>query len=232
MIMKKSIFGFMMLVLFLMNSCISTEQFKKNSTKWEKDIAAFEALDRSEKYPENAVLFMGSSSIRLWSTLQEQMKPYSVIQRGFGGSNMADLSMYTKRIVYPHQFQAVVIFVANEITVSPNDRNARETGALYKEVVHSIREKYQKQPIFLIEVTPSRKRWEKWDQIKETNSELKRICTKEKNMYFIETANFYLNEKGLPREELFRDDKLHLNDAGYKIWGDIIKKKLDSLLNN
>jgi hypothetical protein len=37
--------------------------------RWEAAIAAFEADDRAVDYPEDAVLFIGSSSIRGWSTL-------------------------------------------------------------------------------------------------------------------------------------------------------------------
>ena len=100
-----------------LSSCDVSRKYTAEATKrWEKDIVKFEQLDRTEKYPDNAVLFVGSSSIRLWSTLKEDVAPFPVIQRGFGGSKFSDVAVYAKRIVYPHKFRALVIYEGNDIT--------------------------------------------------------------------------------------------------------------------
>ena len=111
-----------LLLVGFLTSCNVTQKYSKGtSAQWETDILKFEQLDKNEKDPDNAILFAGSSSIRLWSTLKEDVAPYPVIQRGFGGSKFSDLAVYTKRIVYPHKFNGLVIFEANDITGSATD---------------------------------------------------------------------------------------------------------------
>jgi len=214
-------------------SCNVSRKYTAEATKnWEKDIVKFEQLDKSEKDPDNAIFFAGSSSIRLWSTLKEDVSPYPVIQRGFGGSKFSDLAVYAKRIVYPHQFKALVIFEANDITGSKTDKSPEEVVKLFRQIVRTVRKKYAEQPIFLFEITPTKSRWAVWPTVKTTNKMLKESCSKLHNTYFIETAAAYLNKEGEPRKELFIKDMLHQNHEGYVIWGDLVRKKLDEVLTH
>ena len=214
-------------------SCNVSRKYTAEATKnWEKDIVKFEQLDKSEKDPDNAIFFAGSSSIRLWSTLKEDVSPYPVIQRGFGGSKFSDLAVYAKRIVYPHQFKALVIFEANDITGSKTDKSPEDVVKLFRQIVRTVRKKYAEQPIFLFEITPTKSRWAVWPTVKTTNKMLKESCSKLHNTYFIETAAAYLNKEGEPRKELFIKDMLHQNHEGYVIWGDLVRKKLDEVLTH
>lgn len=212
--------------LIFISTSFAQEKQVQATSKWEGEIAAFDKLNQTEKYSEHSILFTGSSSIRLWSTLKEDMAPYPVIQRGFGGSNSPAVLQYIERIAYPHQLDAVVMFIANDITGSPNDLTPQESSENFGKIVKVLRAKYKKQPIFIIEITPTGSRWRKWTVIQEDNAKLKALCKKEKKVYFIETALSFLNEKGEPRNELFRDDLLHLNPEGYKIWSALVKAEL------
>ena len=116
-----------LLIIVILISCSVTHKYVNESeAKWGKDILDFEQQDKLEKDPGNAILFAGSSSIRLWSTLKEDVAPYPVIQRGFGGSKFSDLAVFAERIIYPHQFRALVIFEANDITGSTADKTPAE----------------------------------------------------------------------------------------------------------
>ena len=221
-----------LLVIVLLTSCSVSRKYTKEATaKWEKDILKFEQLDKSEQDPSNGILFAGSSSIRLWSTLKEDVAPYQVIQRGFGGSKFSDLAVYAKRIIYPHQFRALVLFEANDITGSKTDKTPEEVVKLFGNIVKTVRQKYKEQPIFLLEITPTKSRWPVWPTIKQTNQLLKEACSKMHNTYFIETASAYLDKDGEPRKELFIKDMLHQNHDGYLIWGNLVRKKLDEVLS-
>ena len=223
--------GLSLLLTGLLISCSINRKYTKDSAaKWGKDILNFEQRDYSEKDPENAILFAGSSSIRLWSTLKEDVAPYPVIQRGFGGSKFSDLAVFADRIIYPHQFRAIVIFEANDITGSSTDKAPAEVAKLFVDIVRTVRRKYADQPVFVLEITPTPSRWSVWPKIRETNQLLKDACTRLHNTYFIETSAAYLNKAGEPRSELFIKDKLHQNHEGYQIWGDLIRKKLDQVL--
>lgn len=221
----------LLLAGFLVSCNVSRKYTKEASQKWEADIVKFEQLDQREKDPANAILFVGSSSIRLWSTLKEDVAPYPVIQRGFGGSKFSDLAVYVRRIVYPHQFRAIVIFEANDITGSAADKSPGEVVKLFRNIIRNVRQKYPDQPIFLVEITPTPSRWAVWPVVKQTNQMLKESCSKMHNTYFIETASAYLNEAGEPRKELFIKDILHQNRDGYIIWGKLISNKLDEILS-
>lgn len=221
-----------LLGMVLIVSCsVSRKYTKEASEKWEQDILKFEQLDKTNPDPANSILFAGSSSIRLWSTIQEDVAPYPVIQRGFGGSKFSDLAIYADRIVYPHQFKALVIFEANDITGSKNDKSPEEVVRLFRNIVQTVRKKFADQPIFLIEITPTKSRWAVWPLIKQVNNQLKQECNKLHNTYFIDSAAAYLNINGEPRTELFVKDMLHQNKDGYKIWGALIKARLDEVLS-
>lgn len=213
-------------------SCSPLKKYENHVQGWEPDIRKFEQQDSLQRYSDDAVLFMGSSSIRLWSTLQYDMQPYHVIQRGFGGSKISDLAWYTPRIVYPHKCKAVVIFIANDITGSEEDKSPQEIATLFRYIVKTIRKKMPQVPIFYIEVTPTESRWEVWPKIQEGNQMVKNQTKKMPDVYFIETADYFLNDQGKPVASLFLKDKLHLNADGYKVWTRVIKQNLDKVLKN
>ena len=197
---------------------------------WEKDIQKFEQLDNSEKYPDDAILFAGSSSIRLWTSLDKDMAPYHIIQRGYGGAKLSDFVVYAGRIFDPHQCKAIVLFIANDITGTQLDKTPKEVAALFRNVLRTIRKMHPATPVFWIAITPTASRWKVWSEIQKANSLIKEICDNQKNTYFIKTDFAFLNEKGVPNDELFRDDKLHLTEKGYAVWTEIIKKELNNVL--
>ncbi len=224
--MKKYIFT--TLFLFLIGCFTAISQDLKYSY-WEKDIQKFEDFDSIESYSEDALLFTGSSSIRLWSTIKEDMAPYEVIQRGYGGAKLDDYLYYSKRIIYPHLVKAIVIFIANDISGAENDKSPEEVLQLFLNLVDTIREKFLVIPIFWIEITPTNSRWNVWIEISKANQLIKNKCEELDNVYFIETSFAFIGEEGKPKSELFVEDQLHLNSEGYRIWAEIIKEKLSVL---
>jgi lysophospholipase L1-like esterase len=157
------------------------------------------------------------------------MAPYHVIHRGFGGSKFSDLACYIGRIVYPHTLKGIVIFEANDISGSKTDKTPGEVAELFRYIVKQIRKKFPVTPVFLIEITPTESRWAVWPNIREANRMLKEDCENLPHVYFIETASWYLNDKGLPRKELVKADQLHQNREGYHIWSKLIKDQLDKV---
>ena len=205
-------------------------EYEPAAKQWEADIRRFERLDSTETDPANAILFTGSSSIRLWETIREDMAPYPVIQRGFGGSKMSDVAVYVKRIVYPHQFRALAIFVANDITGGADDKTPEQVAGLFAHIHRVVRKKYPAQPVYFIEITPTNSRWKVWPQVSQANRLIKAFCEQNRNTYFIDTAAAFTGPDGKPRAGLFISDQLHLNREGYKLWAEIIRKKMNATL--
>ena len=218
----------------LIYSCSPIKKYQQDPgvLSWEKHIREFEKKDSLQSDPDHAILFTGSSSIRLWSSLEEDMTPFPVIQRGYGGAHLTDFAVYCKRIIYPHQFDAMVLFVANDIAGQKQDREPEEVLKLFNYIVKQVRKKYSTQPIFFIEITPTNSRWKAWDKISAANALVRKKCLNTKGLYFIETASAFLGEDGKPMSNLFREDQLHLNKDGYAIWTRLIKNELAAVLGN
>lgn len=198
---------------------------------WEGEIAGLEALDRTHTDPKNAVLLLGSSSIRLWEDAAEMLAPYPIIRRGYGGARYSDLVVFAKRLISPHEYRAVVVFVANDITGSANDSSVDEVRKMVLHVVSVSQEHQPESPVLLVEVTPTPSRWKVWPQIRELNAMMREVALTHPGVSFISTAEYYLDSHDQPRPELFIKDQLHLNEPGYRIWAQIIRRRIDEVLD-
>ena len=220
-------------LLLLLCACSPLKKFDSTGLKWETSIKQLEDLNETEYYSDQAILFIGSSSIRRWDSIKEDVNPYKPIKRGYGGAHYYDLIHFTKRLVSPHKVKAIAIFVANDITGEKegiNDLSPKEVLNLAKFVVKQIRKTHKKTPIFFIETTPTSSRWKVWNKISKANDLIKYFTSKNKNMFYIDTRTFYIKSNGMPNDEFFIADKLHLNNKGYKLWGKIIKESFDKNL--
>jgi GDSL-like Lipase/Acylhydrolase family len=222
----------LLLISLAILSCSPVSKYRNlpEVKAWENDIRKFEQLDNNEKYSTDAILFAGSSSIKLWSTLEQDMAPYPVIQRGYGGAKLSDFAVYADRIFAPHPCRAIVLFVANDITGGESDKSPKEVADLFRYVLMTIRKTHPDTPVYWIAITPTAARWSVWDQIQKANNAISEVCRQNRNTWFIRTDFAFLDEQGKPRTELFIDDKLHLNQKGYAIWTEIIKKELEKAL--
>ena len=198
--------------------------------KWESAITKLEALDKTEAHPDDAILFVGSSSIRRWDTIATDMAPYHPIRRGFGGSRWSDVAIFADRLITPHKFRAVVFFVANDISGRDSDKSPDEVAALFAHVWQRVRAHAPDAPVFYIAVTPTPSRWAAWSKTKAANSKVSEFCSSKNNTWFIGTESIYLDANGQPRPDLFVADRLHLNPEGYTRWAAAIKSHLDTVL--
>ncbi len=198
--------------------------------RWEPDLAALEARDRTESHPPDSLLLVGSSSIRLWDSVAADLAPYHPIQRGFGGARFADVAVFARRLISPHRFRALVLFVANDVTGSPDDARPEEVAGWFGHIVEVARTVQPEAVIFCLEITPTPARWAAWPKIREVNRALARECARRPGVHFIPTAHAFLTPEGRPAADLFRDDGLHLNALGYRIWSAILKSHLDARL--
>jgi lysophospholipase L1-like esterase len=205
--------------------------YVESATKrWEGDIAKLETLNASESYPEDAILFIGSSSIRLWDNIAQDMSPYTPIRRGYGGARFSDLVVFAKRLITPHQYQALVVFVGNDVTGKPDDPTAEQVQRLAQYICRVSRAHQPDAPVFLIEVTPTESRFEHWTKICAVNAKLRELALTQPGIHFIATAEHYMDESKQPLKKYFREDRLHQNEAGYAVWSELIKQKLDAVL--
>jgi len=203
---------------------------RKAIGKWEKDIKRLEARDATESDPEDAIMFIGSSSIRRWSDIATDMAPFRTIQRGYGGAKYSDVAIFAKRLLHPHEYRALVIFVGNDVQGKTEDHTPEQVEELVRYIVSVSNNHQADAPVFLIEVTPTSKRFSAWPAIRKVNARLREVALSTPNTHFIATAEHYLDPEGRPRDELFVSDLLHLNEAGYDQWAKLIRSRIAETL--
>ena len=194
----------------------------EDPTVWEQDIIK---LEETTQGPAGSTLFTGSSSIRLWSTLAEDMAPIPVIQRGFGGAKMEDVRYYAQRLVAAQSPEAIVIFVGTNDITPGNTKDPQTLLLKYQEIIDVIRKEHADTPIYYIAITPSPSRWEVWDIAVQTNELILQYTADEPGLHFIDTSSALLNN-GVPNPDLYLFDGLHLNQQGYAQWTRIIRDRL------
>jgi len=201
---------------------------KNPSAKWEKDISAFEAQDKTSPPPEGAVLFIGSSTIRLWKTLKEDFPEYKVINRGFGGSQIADSVYYADRIVIPYKPKMIVFYAGG------NDINAGKAPEVvaedFKKFVDKVRGKLPDVRIAFMATAPSPKRWAQVDKQRKVNQLVKEYIAQGSNMDYIDGFDVFLGQDGQPKPELYVADKLHNSAEGYKLRVSLVKPYVDKCM--
>ena len=225
---------YIIVAIILLSSCSIQKKYQDHKYEFEEEI---QQLELKKDYADKSeyLLFIGSSSIRLWSSVSEDIETYKSVMRGYGGAHYYDLIHFIDRLTKNHRkAKAVVLFVANDITGNKDDQKLELKPKEVKKLFVAVYKRIRKQlgndiPIFKIETTPTIKRWKVWPEISKANDLIKAYTENRKNVYFISTRDYYLNDNGEPIKEYFVEDQLHLNIKGYKLWGEIIKKEIEKI---
>ena len=192
---------------------------------FEKEILAFEASDKTNPPPQGAVLFIGSSSIRLWKTLTTDFQKQKVINRGFGGSQISDSVNYAGRIAIPYHPRLIVFYAGG------NDLHGGKTPervfADYKAFVAKIHAALPRTRIAYISIAGNPSRWSEVERVKEANRLIEAQTKTDSRLQFINVFPRMLGEDGQPRPEIFVADRLHMNERGYQLWKEIVGPHLD-----
>jgi lysophospholipase L1-like esterase len=191
-----------------------------SAERWEPEIREFEARDREHSPPAGAIVFTGSSSVRGWESLEQDFKPFVVLNRGFGGSQIADVTRYVDRIVIPYRPSLVVLYAGdNDIA---NGRSPEQVAADFRGFVGKVRAGLPDVPILYISIKPSPSRWALWPKMKQANALIRLWCGHNPGLGYVDVATPMLGPDGTPRAELFQEDGLHLNSRGYALWTRIV----------
>lgn len=183
---------------------------------YEPEVQELEKLNATAPPSAGAVLFYGSSSIRLWTTLSEDMAPWPVVNRAFGGSTLAACVHFFDRLVVPCVPGSIVLYAGdNDLGDgrAPDDvvRSLRALLARIDATLGSI-------PVAYVSIKPSPARWNLRDKILRVNSAAHALLEQRPAGYFVDVYASMLGPDGRPRAELFDTDGLHLNARGYQVW--------------
>ena len=197
---------------------------EQQTSRWEHLMQAFEQQDKANFPPKQAILFAGSSSIVFWRSLAEDMAPLTVINRGFGGSQMSELNYYRDRIVIPYEPRAVVVYEGdNDVAAG---KLPDEILMQYQHFIENLKEELPKTDIFLIAVKPSIQRKSLWHIMQDVNTGLQQLADQHEHVQYLDIATPMLDEDGEINPNLFVEDNLHMNKKGYAIWAEVIRPVL------
>lgn len=192
--------------------------------RWEKEIAAYEASDRANPPGKGGVLFIGSSTIRLWETLAEDFPRHTVLNRGFGGSEIVDATHFADRLIFPYEPKQIFLRSGgNDIHNGEVPEKVAQDFAEFVRVVHA---RLPKTEIFYIAVNPVPSRWGETDKYRALNKKIRKMALGMPRVGFVDTFDLSLTPEGQARPELFQKDRLHFNARGYKLLAQAVKPYL------
>lgn len=188
--------------------------------RWKSSMDAFAAADRQKSPAVGGVLFVGSSTIRMWSHLAQDFRDQPVINRGFGGSTMADCHYFVKQLVLQYKPRQVLVYAGdNDLAVG---RTPTQVLDSFRGFVDTVRRELPDTRIAYISIKPSPSRAALMPKIREANTLLAGYMRSVPNAAYIDIFNPMLDAAGAPRPELFGPDRLHMNDSGYALWQSVI----------
>ena len=191
---------------------------------FEEEIDEFRRSDSVSFPKKGSILFVGSSSFRLWKTLETDFAKYSVINRGFGGSSLPDVIRYADQIIFPYEPKQVVIYCGeNDIA---GGASADDVFSRFKTLFTLIREKLPKTNITFVSMKPSPSRYKFFGEIRKGNNLIRDFLKSQKNTAYVDVFTPMLRKDGRPDESLFVEDMLHMNGKGYAIWVKALKPSL------
>lgn len=191
---------------------------------WQENLRAYALQDAAAPPPDDAVLFLGSSSIRMWQSLRHDFPRYRVFRRGLDGSRLRDTARLAGRLVHPYDPEMVVVY-AGENDLAAGHSPDRVLADFHR-LVKVLRSDRADRPVVLLSIKPSPVRWHLIRRIRETNHRLRAWCETDPNLTFVDVHSGMINERGLPRRRLFEPDGLHLSRTGYLHWADSIRPHL------
>jgi lysophospholipase L1-like esterase len=186
--------------------------------EWESSIRAFEREDKIHPVPPGVIVFTGSSSIAYWSSLENDMKPLTVINRGFGGSEYTDVNHYADRIVIAYHPVAVVVYAGDNDLASPGRKTAQSVAQDVEHFVQIVHAQLPETWVFVLSIKPSILRWKAWPEMKQANQLIEDFLRTRDHAAFIDVASPMFDNRGKLSSDLFVSDGLHPSAKCYALW--------------
>jgi len=219
----KHINSFCLLFLFALLHC-TYSIYGQDPLRLKDEVAEITANDQSLN-KKDIVLFTGSSSIRMWNSVQTDFPKYNIVNRGFGGSQTSDLLFYFDKLILPYNPKKIFIYEGdNDLS---DGKSPEQILATMDSLITLIHQKISTNvAVYIISPKPSISRWHLKDKYIEFNKRMSESASSKKNVYFIDVWAAALDEQGVVVKDIFLEDGLHMNQQGYAIWVNVIRKYL------
>jgi lysophospholipase L1-like esterase len=184
-------------------------------SRFEKQVRLYEAADQANPPPQGAIMLAGDSQFFRWKTYREDLPGYALVNRGIDSFQTSDLIQFTDRLVLPHRPRLIVLHVGgNDVH---NGKSPERVLADFKTFVAKVHAVLPQVPIYFSSITPGPGRWDEAAQRKATNQVIKEYIATQPDLKFIDLWDAMLTADGKPREDIWVEDRVHPNHAGYLI---------------
>jgi lysophospholipase L1-like esterase len=190
------------------------------------EIQQFKHQDSLQPPPQHAILFVGSSSFRIWKSLPNDFPDYMIINRGFGGSTLNDVIHYANDIIFPYHPRQIVIYCGDNDAASSPFISVDSIYNRFVRLYDLIRKKLPQAEITFVSIKPSPSRQQLMPLMDAVNWKIQQFLSHQPHASYVDVYHLMLDEKGLPRKDLFLSDMLHMNRKGYLIWIKAIQPEL------
>lgn len=220
---------FTIVVLLVLASCASTpptveKEIVVDPLRFAPLVNQYISADSTNMPALGSLLFVGSSSIQGWKSLQEDLSELEVLNRGMGGSHMSDLIFHMDHVVYPHAPSAIFVYEGdNDIASGKTPETVLNDYITFTTKVYS---KWPELPIYFISIKPSIARIQHMENMARANALIKTHTESIDGQFYVDIFTPMLGEDGTPRPEIFGHDGLHMNELGYALWTEAIKRVL------
>lgn len=191
------------------------------------EIQRFDSLDQANGLTNNGILFTGSSSIRMWTTLKEDMHPMPVLNRGFGGATIPEVLHFSGKYLFQHNPQ-IIVFYCGENDIAEG-QSSETVLASFKTFTKIIETRLPQTKLVFISMKPSIARWELWEKYKTGNELIQKFISGKSNMLYVDAGETMLAADGNVKKDIFIEDGLHMNAKGYKGWTQQLKPILENI---
>jgi len=218
--MKKP--AFLLFALMTSASLLAQQQ-----APFRDEMDVFKKADSLNPPPAHPIVFTGSSSFRKWTGVREAFPGYPIINRGFGGSTFPDVVRYTEEVIFKYNPRQIVLYCGDNDLASNDSVTAQVVFGRFTELFHLIRSRLKNADILYVSIKPSPSREKLMPRMEAANRLISEFLRKQKHAAFVDVYHAMLTPEGRPMEDIFEEDKLHMNTKGYAIWKKIILPYLD-----
>lgn len=213
------------LVVFLFFVGAARQALAQEAVRFQEQID--QITERYADVPRDGelVVFAGSSSIRMWNDLADYFPEHQVINAGFGGSQTFELLHYVDELIIGFKPKKVVIYEGeNDIAAG---KSVGQILVTMHDLVNTVKKALPDVEILLISAKPSISRWHLKDTYVHLNQHFEEYGEITENLEFVNIWDVMLDESGNPKGDIFLEDELHMNKAGYDLWGEVIGRYMD-----
>lgn len=221
--LNEALFYVLFVVLFIGGLASNACAQEQRSYYW-NTIRNFRKQDSLQALPQNAILFVGSSSFTNWHNVQQMYPGYTIVNRGFGGSQLLDVKQYFEQTIYPKKLKQIVLYAGdNDIAAGAS---AEEVFNRFKQVYELIRKDQPQLPVAYLSIKGCPGRARSIPVVKQTNALIEEFLAGQKNAVYVDVFSATMDSEGQPFKDIYVEDGVHMNQQGYDIWAKVLKPYL------